>query len=291
MESVKIVLLAVVGAVAYGIVHDQVTVRLCVEYFTVFHPPVFSTQDPTLLAVGWGVLATWWVGAVLGVGLALAARAGSRPPLPARMFVRPVVTLLAVMGVCAVVAWQVGALLARQGLIVVVSPWAGRVPRDRHLAFLGDLWAHNASYLVGFVGGIVLMVRSWRHRRPGASPAAAGTWTRADLPTTSAFLAGRGPVHPVAGVVTDRVQVYWRRPDDLRTDAAAHAHTASDELFVVLAGAIVFEVGGAEHAVGPRQVAHFPVGCLHRIVRVDGKVEALVVRAPSIDDKRGVRSP
>jgi len=40
-----IVLLCIVAAVVYGVVHDQVTARVCVEYFTIGHPPVFDTAD------------------------------------------------------------------------------------------------------------------------------------------------------------------------------------------------------------------------------------------------------
>src|SRR5881275_3656828 len=79
MESAKILILSVAAAIAYGIVHDQVTAHLCVEYFTIGHPPVFGTTSPVLLAVGWGIIATWWVGLLLGVVLAVAAQAGSRP--------------------------------------------------------------------------------------------------------------------------------------------------------------------------------------------------------------------
>jgi len=71
MEMVKIVLLCIVSAVVYGILHDQVTARACVEYFTIGHPPVFKTDSPTLLALGWGVIATWWVGLLLGIPAAL----------------------------------------------------------------------------------------------------------------------------------------------------------------------------------------------------------------------------
>ena len=78
MESVRILVLCVVAAMGYGVAHDQFTARVCVEYFTVGHPPVFSTDDPTLLGIGWGIIATWWVGLLLGVPLAVVARAGSR---------------------------------------------------------------------------------------------------------------------------------------------------------------------------------------------------------------------
>lgn len=110
-------------------------------------------------------------------------------------------------------------------------------------------------------------------------------FTIRDLPTTSAFLAGRGPVDPALGVVTERLQVFWRLADLRDGEPRLHAHTRGDELFVVLAGTLVVEVGGEERRVGPRQWCHFGVGVFHRIVRAEGPLEALVVRAPSVDDK------
>jgi len=58
MQSLAIVLLCIGSAVMYGVLHDQVTARICVEYFTIGHPPVFPTDDPTLLGIGWGIIAT-----------------------------------------------------------------------------------------------------------------------------------------------------------------------------------------------------------------------------------------
>jgi len=83
MEALKIAALCIVAAICYGIIHDQITARICVEYFTIFHPPIFHTQSPTLLGIGWGIVATWWVGAFFSVPLILAARAGARPTLQA----------------------------------------------------------------------------------------------------------------------------------------------------------------------------------------------------------------
>src|SRR5580658_2275818 len=97
MEAVKIALTCVTAAVLYGIVHDQFTARICIEYFTLFHPPIFHTQSPTLLGIGWGVVATWWVGAFFSVPMILAARAGSRPPLGASELLPPIASLLVFM--------------------------------------------------------------------------------------------------------------------------------------------------------------------------------------------------
>src|SRR5258708_35550857 len=96
IESLKIFLVCIIAAIFYGVIHDQITARVCLEYFTVFHPPVFATQSPTLLAFGWGAIATWWVGAFLGVVLAVAVRAGTKPKLSAMSLCRPVGKLLVV---------------------------------------------------------------------------------------------------------------------------------------------------------------------------------------------------
>jgi len=78
LQFVGIVVLSLLGAIAYGILHDQVAVRVCVEYFTIGHPPIFRTESPTLLALGWGTLEAGLVGLPLGIVLALAARARNR---------------------------------------------------------------------------------------------------------------------------------------------------------------------------------------------------------------------
>lgn len=162
-----IVVFSIIAAVLYGVVHDQITARVCVEYFTVGHPPVFGTEDPTLLALGWGLVATWWVGLILGVFLALAARAGPRPRRAIRTLVRPVAVLLSVMAVCALGAGLVGWVLARRGDVWLTGEMAREIPPENHAAFIADLWAHSASYAAGFVGGLAVIVGVWRSRRPG----------------------------------------------------------------------------------------------------------------------------
>jgi hypothetical protein len=164
VQGVYIVFLCIGAAILYGVLHDQVTARLCVEYFTIGHPPVFATRDPTLLGIGWGILATWWVGLALGVPLALAARAGRRPKRSPSSLVRPIAWLLAVVAVGATGAGLLGWLLADSGTVFLVGPLAERVPADRHVPFLAALWSHTASYLLGSLGGIVVIVRVWRSR-------------------------------------------------------------------------------------------------------------------------------
>jgi len=157
MEALKIITLCVAAAVVYGILHDQVTARVCVEYFTIGHPPVFSTRSPTLLAIGWGIIATWWVGVMLGVPAALACRIGSWPKFTAGQLVKPLALLLVVMAIGALVAGIAGYNAAQAGKIQLLEPLASRIAPEKHAAFLADLWAHITSYALGFIGGWVII--------------------------------------------------------------------------------------------------------------------------------------
>ena len=96
--------------------------------------------------------------------LAVVARAGRRPKRSAGSLVRPVARLMAITGLSALAAGILGWMLARHGEVLLVGDLAQQVPADKHVAFLAELWAHSASYLVGSIGGIVLLVLVWRSR-------------------------------------------------------------------------------------------------------------------------------
>ncbi len=139
MQSLRIWLLCLLAAIVYGILHDQVTARVCLEYFTVYHPPIFHTNDPTLLAFGWGVIATWWMGAILGAFITVAAQVGRLPKLVARELLRPLGVLLGSMGALALIAGIVGY----------------HVGQDAR--FSAAYFAHNTSYGAGTLGTLVLV--------------------------------------------------------------------------------------------------------------------------------------
>jgi hypothetical protein len=164
IESLKIILASIGAAILYGIVHDQFTARICIEYFTVFHPPVFATQSPTLQGLGWGIIATWWVGAFLGVMLAIAARAGSQRTLQASQLLTPIAKLLLVMATCALIFGIVGFVLATHQIIYPPVWVSSRLSPSRYSRFMADWWAHNASYASGFIGGIALSTMTYRKR-------------------------------------------------------------------------------------------------------------------------------
>jgi hypothetical protein len=164
VNRAKIILLSVAAAVAYGILHDQITARLCIEYFTIAHPPLFPATSPTIIALCWGTAATLGIGLILGVLLALAAHSGTQPPLPASRLLAPIARLLITMAFAAFVAGASGFALAQHGVISMPAGLAEVIPSSRHDQFLAVWFAHGASYLVGLTGGAFLVFRLWRAR-------------------------------------------------------------------------------------------------------------------------------
>jgi hypothetical protein len=171
VEPLKIWLACVCAAVCYGIVHDQVTVRFCLEYFTIGHPLIFPTTNPTLLALGWGVIATWWAGALLGLPTIIVMRAGRRPAWHVRQLLRPLCIYLACVGVAACLAGTVGYALASTGAVKLPQITAVQLPSAVLDSFIAVAWVHETSYAAGGLGALLVWRWIWRQRanRGGAA--------------------------------------------------------------------------------------------------------------------------
>jgi hypothetical protein len=163
-EAIRIARFATFAAIVYGILHDLVTAHLCVEYFTIAHPPVFPTRSPFFLALGWGIIATWWVGLALGIGLAAAARIGNAPRLGLAALRRPIVIVMVGSAVSALLAGVAGAALVASGAAPVPGGWGDVIPPAKHVAFSADAWAHMASYGAGALGGLLVIAHTIRRR-------------------------------------------------------------------------------------------------------------------------------
>ena len=190
MQKTKIVVFSIVAVVAYGIIHDQITVRLCLEYFTVAHPPLFPTRSPTLLAICWGTVATVWAGMAAGSLLALVSQSDNLAPVPPARLYRGILTLLATMALCATVAGWTGYELARHAIIAFPSSLVPLIPADHHDRFMAVWFAHNTSYLVGFGGAGVWIFQLWRERgKPRVlSPLPRTKWAVARALTLAAII-------------------------------------------------------------------------------------------------------
>ncbi len=70
------------------------------------------------------------------------------------------------MAGCALIAGIAGYCLASSGVISLSEQYSSRIDPRKHANFLADGFAHNASYLVAIVGGVLMVRRVWRSRRP-----------------------------------------------------------------------------------------------------------------------------
>jgi len=174
-QKAKVTALGVGVAVVYGILHDQITVRLCVEYFSLAHPPLFPVSSPTLLGLCWGIAATLGVGLILGYLLAQASQSPGLPPMAMRSLLCPLLVVIAVTAAGAVVAGCLGFSLSRQGVVALPNLlpnwWVETLSRAQQDRFMAVWFAHAASYLFGVVGAAVLILRVWLKRgRPRLLP-------------------------------------------------------------------------------------------------------------------------
>jgi mannose-6-phosphate isomerase-like protein (cupin superfamily) len=104
------------------------------------------------------------------------------------------------------------------------------------------------------------------------------------LPDHSTLLCGHTPPDDV-GFSTQALQIWYNHQEGPWRDGPAHAHTQSDECFIVLKGRLVVQVDDERYTIGPREFCCFRRGVIHCILEVHDPVETLMLRAPSMDDK------
>ena len=165
LQRFQIIFLCTLGACLYGIIHDQITVRICLEYFVKpVHPPIFGgTHNPTLLALGWGVIATWWVGFFLGLALALCATEGRAPKLPPSQLLKPLALTLALLATLAALSGLAGYLAASRGLFLDQN--LSDFPPEEAIPFATTQTTHLASYTFGALLGLALCTHTLLRRR------------------------------------------------------------------------------------------------------------------------------
>jgi hypothetical protein len=159
VESRRIILTSILAAIVFGTAHDLATAHYSPAYFLPpHHIQIVDTQSPILLALIWGVLATFWVGAGLGALLAVTGRWGKWPKLTWDDMRRRItfgVTLL----------WAL-AMLAGVGLYFISEIAMRENPKlsesDRRLVIVASV--HVFSYSAATVLGLILAILNVRER-------------------------------------------------------------------------------------------------------------------------------
>jgi hypothetical protein len=142
-------------ACVLGIALDLVTANVAVEYFSVYHPHVVDTENPWILALVWGVIASWWAGAIAGTVVATVNHLRAQP-LEAHRILR--------WGVVAcVVLWLVMiAVLVAVYLLAGTIPEAQRRPTFEHdRRLMAVAMAHQFEYLLAGIAMVVIAIKTW----------------------------------------------------------------------------------------------------------------------------------
>jgi hypothetical protein len=174
----SLLLAAVLVALAYGAINDQITVTISPEYFLYGKELAAVVGDPprSQAALRWaaakvGFKATWSVGLIFGVVLLLANNPWRGLP---RLRNRRLLRLLLIIPLTAAVLGAIGGLLGYRG---VMTNWQS----DFQDIASANLWrprrfmAAWGVHLGGYVGGslgttvavVLLMLERCRHRRSG----------------------------------------------------------------------------------------------------------------------------
>ncbi|HYE73909.1 MAG TPA: hypothetical protein VEF04_11285 [Blastocatellia bacterium] len=164
MPYLRIVMMCIVVVSIYGILQDQISVRISPDYFAVTHPPINGVSSLALLGLIWGFLGSWWGGLIIGLMLATAAIFGRRPKVNSSDLLIPIIIWTIATGTVTAIAGLSGYV---NGLITGISlgdPWAAKIPRDRHLQFFAIGCAHLGTYVGGLLGAVGLCIWTLRKR-------------------------------------------------------------------------------------------------------------------------------
>ena len=104
------------------------------------------------------------------------------------------------------------------------------------------------------------------------------------LPGEWALLCGRDP-HNERGLKSDNLQIIFNNTSEPWSDDGPHAHASSDEVYIVLEGAMRIDVDGVIANVRAGEYLCVPAGTFHHLVNVEVPVKSFVIRGPSISDK------
>jgi mannose-6-phosphate isomerase-like protein (cupin superfamily) len=104
------------------------------------------------------------------------------------------------------------------------------------------------------------------------------------LPDHWALLCGREPPDG-AGFRSQHLQIIFNNTSQPCSDERPHAHARSDEVYIVIDGAMDVDVDGTLCVVQAGEYLCVPSGTIHQVTGVAPPVKSFVIRAPSVDDK------
>jgi mannose-6-phosphate isomerase-like protein (cupin superfamily) len=119
---------------------------------------------------------------------------------------------------------------------------------------------------------------------PAACQTAQMSFSKISLEGRLTVIAGPQPPSD-DGFCSDRPQVLHWCVDEPYGDDGTHLHQTSDEVYVVLEGAIDLEIDGAPITVTAGEAVTVGAGVSHTLVAVQHPARGLTIRGPAINNK------
>lgn len=164
--STTIFLSIIIGGI-YGMLHDQVTATISPEYFTKFKFPQFNIATIYSFRKGVaivGFFATWWVGAIIGIVLALVALIFPDHKFMKAAVAKALVLVFATTILAGILGYIYGTTILNKA---TTNWWIPDEVMDKS-SFITVGAIHNAGYigsLLGLILAVVLMLwKRWNKR-------------------------------------------------------------------------------------------------------------------------------
>ncbi len=166
-----IVFLSCTIASIYGVLHDQFTYTISPEYYTKFKFPMFrliydDSSNIRMLVALTGIIATWWVGLIMGIIFGLTALIHNVWKAMLISSVRSIGLAIAITIFAGLAGLGYGYLTCNDIKSGVSYPY-DMVSLDDPAAFYMVGCMHNSGYLgaaIGLIFGIVYIIRHKKFR-------------------------------------------------------------------------------------------------------------------------------
>lgn len=162
-EVGRIALLATIVAVAYGILHDFFSVWAWEPWLRDYHYHTGLRGIP--LALYWGFMATFWVGALAGAGVGVIAQVGHHPVLTWKDLKKPMIIGSVVLLIVAFLFWFGMAAFAQNAREEIVrkvgeaefeNRWRGVATASMHM------FSYFGAVVLSLVLAIWVSIRRWK---------------------------------------------------------------------------------------------------------------------------------
>ncbi|MBY8961340.1 hypothetical protein KJK34_01095 [Flavobacterium sp. D11R37] len=166
-----IIILSIMIAGIYGILHDQITYSISPEYYTKFKFIQFRLLEGNdtpirnlrLLVAVTGWMATWWVGFIIGIILSMLALRQNLLRAMITTSVKAILITIAVAIISGIAGYTYGSII----IIYQPEPYAGwYIPESvtdiNSFVIVGSI--HNFSYMGALAGLIIAVYFNFRKR-------------------------------------------------------------------------------------------------------------------------------